>query len=133
MRFNRLLTIILSLALVGSIIYSIVLSRQSEAAIFTNEAGEITAISGFVFDASRLVEDKTFRLEDPDTGKIFTIKVDDTTHVRMLQSDSSFADVPFLMISYGDNVLVNFSDAGIESAASSIDILDSFLNDQEGL
>lgn len=124
---DRVLNIILSVALIASLVYNFVLQRRSEAAIFRDASGEIVAVSGLVSDVSGLLKDNSFSLEEPDTGQIFEIKVGQSTQIRFLNQNNEFENANIVAVGLGDNVFVKFTEAGRNGVAQSIDILPGFV------
>lgn len=123
MNSNRLLNIVLAVALIGSLIYNFVLFRQSEAAVFRGAGGEIVAVSGIVNNVTGLLTNNTFTLQEPDTGEVFTVRVGQSTAVRVLNSQNNFAEGDLAGIGLGDSVFVNFTQEGVNGVAKSIDVL----------
>lgn len=127
MNRGRLLNIVLSVALIASLIYNFVLQRRSEAAVFRDSSGQIIAVSGIVSDVADLLKGNTFDIEEPDTGQIFTIKVGQSTNIRFLNQDNEFERADIVAVGLGDNVFVKFTEAGRNGVAQAIDILPGFI------
>lgn len=124
MRLDRILTIVLSILLFGSIVYSVVLMRRSEASVFTDIDGNITAISGFVFDADKTASSNVLKVEEPSTGRVFDVKFNDLTEVKVAASaGSSLENLSLYTLPNGSSVFVSFSSGGPNDFAQSIEIL----------
>lgn len=124
MRLDRILTIVLSILLIGSIVYSVVLMRRSEASVFTDIDGNITAISGFVFDADKTASSNVLKVEEPSTGRVFDVKFNDLTEVKVAASaGSSLENLSLYTLPNGSSVFVSFSSGGPNDFAQSIEIL----------
>lgn len=123
MNSGRLLNLVLTVALVGSLVYNFILFRQSEAAIFRGADGEIVAISGLVDNIDSILIDNTFTIYEPDTGEVFVIRAGQSTLVRSLDNQNNFTEANLDSIRSGDSVFANFTSEGVNGVAKSIDIL----------
>lgn len=127
MNSNRILNMVLGVALVASLAYNFILSRQSEAAIFMGAGGEIIAVSGLVKDTSGFFVNRSIILEEPDTGEDFKIRIGQSTHIRILDANNNFTEAGVESINVGDSLFVSFTQEGKDGVARSIDVLPGFI------